>query len=324
MVAASVRDQFNVIGEAAKEVDLIVCAGALQSAGRSLAEGLKIPYVYAAYCAGTLPSWNHPPPQIRSQSWPRLINGLLWTRSERSWNSLFRSSLNEQRATLGLAPIESVPRHVFTQHPWLAADAVLGPAAARNDLPIFQTGAWLLQDSTPLPDALEQFLASGDPPIYFGFGSTLRPGLTVEPLLDAARKLGRRAIVMQGWANLDVPADRDHCIAIGEVNHEKLLPRVAAVVHHGGAGTTTAAARAGKPQIVIPQAYDQFYWAQRIKLLGAGVAIQKISTRIADQLASALRDCLNTPIASRAHELASRIELNGASIAAQSLSKELL
>ncbi|GLW09427.1 hypothetical protein Misp01_45560 [Microtetraspora sp. NBRC 13810] len=30
--------------------------------------------------------------------------------------------------------------------------------------------------------------------------------------------------------------------------------RVAAVVHHGGAGTTTTAARAGAPQVVVPQA----------------------------------------------------------------------
>jgi UDP:flavonoid glycosyltransferase YjiC (YdhE family) len=37
------------------------------------------------------------------------------------------------------------------------------------------------------------------------------------------------------------------------VNQQALFGRVAAVVHHGGAGTTTTAARAGAPQVVIPQ-----------------------------------------------------------------------
>jgi vancomycin aglycone glucosyltransferase len=43
-------------------------------------------------------------------------------------------------------------------------------------------------------------------------------------------------------------------------------------VHHGGAGTTTTAALAGAPQVVIPQIYDQHYWAQRIHHLGIGTA----------------------------------------------------
>ena len=44
-----------------------------------------------------------------------------------------------------------------------------------------------------------------------------------------------------------------HCFAVGEVNQQALFGRVAAVVHHGGAGTTTTAARAGVPQVVVPQ-----------------------------------------------------------------------
>jgi vancomycin aglycone glucosyltransferase len=61
-------------------------------------------------------------------------------------------------------------------------------------------------------------------------------------------------------------------MAIGEINQQALFTRVAAVVHHGGAGTTTAAARAGAPQVIIPQRYDQHYWARRIQDLGIGTA----------------------------------------------------
>ena len=337
MVSGSVRTQFQVMSEAAKGTDLIVVGGALQTAGRSIAEALKIPYVYAAYCAGTLPSRNHPPPRMRLQlsrfqSLPRLINGLLWTLTERMWSSLFRDPVNEQRKTLGLVPIGTMTRYVYTDHPWLAADATLAPAAPTNDMRIFQTGPWLLRDSTSLHDELEKFLDRGDPPIYFGFGSTVAPGLTVQTLVKAARKLGHRAIVSQGWANLELADTGNDCISIGDVNHEKLFPRVAAIVHHGGAGTTTAAARAGTPQVIVPQIYDQFYWAHRVEQLGVGASIQNISQNVSqnisepasDDLANALRICLTPETVSNARELAGRIELNGVSIAAQRLAREFL
>src|SRR6266498_2116056 len=58
----TVRGQFQVIGEAARDCDLIVAAGALQIATRSIAEVQDIPYVFAAYCPAVLPSSKYPPP----------------------------------------------------------------------------------------------------------------------------------------------------------------------------------------------------------------------------------------------------------------------
>ena len=43
-----------------------------------------------------------------------------------------------------------------------------------------------------------------------------------------------------------------------------LLPRCAALVHHGGIGTTAEALRAGVPQVIVPLAYDQFDNAARV------------------------------------------------------------
>ena len=56
MADQSVREQFQVIGAAARGCDLIVAATALQIAARSIAERQNIPYVYAAYCPAVLPS----------------------------------------------------------------------------------------------------------------------------------------------------------------------------------------------------------------------------------------------------------------------------
>jgi vancomycin aglycone glucosyltransferase len=324
MVSASVQNSFQVLGDAAKGAALIVIGGALQTAGRSIAEAMKIPYIYLAYSANTLPSWNHAPWRIRSQSLPRLINGFFWILNDRKWNSLFRGAINEQRAVPGLAPIKNVSPYVFTDHPWLAADALLSPSAPARRMPIFQTGAFFLRDSSPLPKALEHFLDNGEPPIYFGFGSTVSPGLTGETLLQAARDLGRRAIISQGWAKLQSADTGPDCISIGEVDHEKLFPRVAAIVHHGGAGTTTAAARAGSPQVIVPQMYDQFYWAHRMERLGIGTSIHKISQSAPAQLAEAVRRCLTPDTASRAQALAPRIEQRGVTIAARKLAAEFL
>ncbi|TIN04366.1 MAG: glycosyltransferase family 1 protein, partial [Mesorhizobium sp.] len=72
-----------------------------------------------------------------------------------------------------------------------------------------------------------------------------------------------RTVIARGWAELGLTDDRDDCFAVGDVNQQALFRRVAAVMHHGGAGTTVAAARAGAPQLVVPQIGDQPYWARR-------------------------------------------------------------
>jgi vancomycin aglycone glucosyltransferase len=318
----TIRGQFQVLTDAARGCDLIVAAGALQLTTRSIAEVLKIPYVFAAYCPVTLPSPDHPPPKMDthySQSLPAMANRFLWMRDERRWNILFRSTLNEERVKVGLAPVNNVQRHVFTDRPWLAADPVLAPASSAPGMRIVQTGAWFLPDQASLPDHLENFLANGEPPIYFGFGSMRASEQTGRVLIEAARALGRRSIISQGWANLSSIDAGGDCISIGDVNHEKLFTRVAAIVHHGGAGTTTAAARAGKAQVVVPHLYDQHYWAHRVRKSGVGVSGPTRERLTADAVVCALRECLQPETIARSQMLASRIELQGARIAAERL-----
>jgi vancomycin aglycone glucosyltransferase len=319
----NVRDQFRATLDAARSCDLILVAGALQTAGRSVAEALKIPYVFAAYCPTALRAHDHPPPRmrsrIRSQSLPRLANRWLWMLDERSWNRFFRETVNEQRAALGLPDIASVPRHMTTDLPWLAADPALGPAAATAGMQVTQTGAWLLSNRTALPDPVEKFLAAGEPPVYLGFGSMFSPAQTGQILLDAVRKLGRRAIVSQGWANLAPTDAGSDCICVGDLPHEMLFPRVAAVVHHGGAGTTVTSALSGIPQVVVPHHYDQFYWARRVHQLGIGVSGPRVARLTVDSLVAALRTCLGPEVTARARSFAFRVEPNGAHIAAERL-----
>lgn len=154
---------------------------------------------------------------------------------------------------MGLSPVADVRSYLYTDRPWLAADPTLAPWPNPADTAVFQMGAWLLPDQRPLPGDLERFLDAGEPPVYFGFGSLRTPPNLAQVMIQTARKLGRRAVVSPGWADLSLIDDEPDCISIGEVNQQALFKRVAAAVHHGGAGTTTAAAGAGAPQVVIPQ-----------------------------------------------------------------------
>jgi vancomycin aglycone glucosyltransferase len=137
-------------------------------------------------------------------------------------------------------------------------------------------------------------------------------------MIQTARALGRRAIVSRGWAELSLVDDAPDCLAIGEVNQQALFQRVAAVVHHGGAGTTTAAARAGAPQVIIPQHYDQHYFAQRIHHLGIGAA-HAPTPPTTDSLASVLEPTLQPDVAARARSIATAVRIDGARAAAERL-----
>ena len=102
------------------------------------------------------------------------------------------------------------------------------------------------------------------------------------------------------------------------MNHQALFPRVAAVVHHGGAGTTTTAARAGAPQVVVPQIVDQPHWARRVAELGIGVAHDG-AVPTPESLASALGTALAPGTRARATAVAAQVRTDGATVAARRL-----
>jgi len=242
----------------------------------------------------------------------------IWAQDARRWNDTWGSLLNSHRAALGLAPVDDVRGHILTDRPWLAADPALAPWPDPADPAVFQTGAWILPDARPLSPELEAFLDAGEPPIYFGFGSIRAPQELSRVMIRTARALGRRAIVLRGWADLSLVDDGPDCLALGEVNQQALFQRVAAVVHHGGSGTTTAAARAGAPQVVIPQNYDQHYWAQRIHDLGLGASHAPV-TPTPESLTGALEPTLRPGVAARARSIATAMRTDGAQAAARRL-----
>ncbi|MCB1669980.1 MAG: glycosyltransferase family 1 protein [Pseudomonadales bacterium] len=316
----SVNNQFETLLEAAAGCDAILGATALQIAAPSVARYLGISYTFVAYSPCVLPSRDHAPPVLTRLGEVPNDNPddfqSLWDQDAARWNGMWLEALNSNRNRLKLPPLADVRSHVLTEAPWLAADPALAPWT--GDSRVWQTGPWLIDDAQPLNAEVEEFLAAGEAPVYFGFGSIrVTPGLN-EAMIQSARNVGRRVIVSRGWAELSVPQGQADCLAIGEVNQQLLFRRVAAVVHHGGAGTTTAAARASAPQVIIPQLYDQPYWSQRIQALGIGVA-HPFGTADEQSLTGALSASLKSAIAERTAQFAAVMQADGAEVAARKL-----
>jgi vancomycin aglycone glucosyltransferase len=322
LAAELVAARFETLPAAAEGCDALVATGLMPAGARDVAESLGIRYVLATFHIFGLPS-RHFPPAARpgTQSPPdETDNRVLWAQDAQRVDALYAEPLNRGRAAIGLPPIEHVRDHVVSDQVWLAADPVLAPWKDLTELDIVQTGAWVLPDERPLPDELVAFLDAGEPPVYVGFGSMAMrtsPDLA-RVAVEAARAHGRRLILGRGWADL-VPADcPDDCLVVGEVNHQALFPRVAAVVHHGGAGTTTAAALAGTPQVVVPQIVDQPHWARRVAELGIGAAHDG-SVPTSESLAVALGAALAPETRARATAVAAQVRTDGAAVAARRL-----
>ncbi|MET9428498.1 glycosyltransferase [Streptomyces sp. NPDC003036] len=158
------------------------------------------------------------------------------------------------------------------------------------------------------PAELVDFLEAGPPPVFIGFGS-MAPGQgerLSELVAAAVRRAGVRAVVQAGWAELS--GWGDDVLAIGDVPHDWLFPRTAAVVHHAGAGTTGAGLRAGVPAVAVPVMADQPFWASRLYELGVAPRPVPFQDLSAEALRDAITVCLSEPAhRRRATELAHRI-----------------
>ena len=325
LVEESVATQFATVKTAAKGCDVIVAATALQIAARSVSEQIGARYVFVAYCPAVLPSDRHAPPPV--PAWSKTSapeptdNRELWKRDGERFNARFGDLLNAHRTSAGLAPVSDVRSHIFGDTPWLAADPTLGPWPAGDDDAPFQPGAWLVADDRQLPAEVERFVDAGDAPIYFGFGSARAPAGLGATMVAAARAVGRRAIVAAGWGGLTRPDDGGDCLVIDGVNQQALFRRVAAVVHHGGAGTTTTAALGGAPQVIIPQMYDQHYWAMRVGELGIGIG-HAAGTPTVESLTTALEAALRPSVATSARSVSRRVRRDGVRVAAERLMAE--
>ena len=272
--------------------------------GHTVAEALGIPGI------PTSAAPYHPTRDFSSLFTPSLplqggvVNRLSGAAAFQILWQIFRSHMNKWRKSktaLRPLPVRSPLRSMARQGlPWLYgfSPSVIPmppdwPAAA------VICGYWFTApDKTWSPPGdLVDFLRSGPPPIYVGFGSMVgsNPEETQLKVLDAVRRAGVRAVVASGWGGMQHAAMPDFVFPIESVPHEWLFPKIAAAVHHGGAGTTAATLRAGIPSVVVPYFYDQRFWGQRLQSLGVAPRPIQQKHLTSDDLADAIRCVVDSP-----------------------------
>ena len=165
------------------------------------------------------------------------------------------------------------PDRVIGMFPdWFAAPQSDWPAQTRlTGFPLF--------DEAELPAEhrdreWETWLAEGDAPIVLLAGTANRHGHEFfKTCVEACGQLGRRAMILTRFPE-QVPAPLPPSVRhVDYIPLSTVLPRAAAVVHHGGVGTLAQALRAGCPQLVMPFNFDQPDNAIRLTELGVGAAI---------------------------------------------------
>jgi rhamnosyltransferase subunit B len=178
------------------------------------------------------------------------------------WEAPYRAFRRE----LGLPPLTSQVMLAGQFSPYLNLGLFDAPLAQpQPDWPrnVRVTGAPLHDGSFDVQNELNKFLDAGDPPIVFALGSSAVwvAGDFWRHAVEASRALGRRAILITGRdtpgvANL-LPADSPEVRAFGYLPYSVIFPRAAAIVHQAGIGTLSQALRSGRPQLIVPFAFDQ-------------------------------------------------------------------
>lgn len=218
----------------------------------------------------------------------------MWFGVNTSLFLLIGGSLNRARARLGLAPISLMRMGEYSlanSHTILAMNAHLSPPSPSWSGRYTYVGYPFNQDEGPISREIEAFLAAGPPPVFIGLGSCSVPDgeRFTRTVVEAVGSSGCRAILSRGWARLPFATASEDMLVVDETPHATLFPRVAAVVHHGGSGTTHNAARAGVPQLALPQLVDQFHWGHRVHQLGLGPKAIAPARLTVPRLAEALR-----------------------------------
>jgi rhamnosyltransferase subunit B len=152
----------------------------------------------------------------------------------------------------------------------------------------------------PLDGALERFLAEGDAPIAFTPGSAMQFGERFfAAAVKACVRLKRRGLLL---SRFDEHVPRDLPATVRHVRFApfgELLPRCAAVVHHGGIGSVAQGLACGVPQLIMPMSHDQPDNALRARRLGVAAALRPAQFTAAN-VARELRLLLDSPLVAQA------------------------
>jgi sterol 3beta-glucosyltransferase len=152
---------------------------------------------------------------------------------------MMEQPLNKIRKQVGVKPMgpEGITSPILNLIP---VSAHVSPPDPRWERRHRVTGYWFARrpQEWHVPCALESFIESGQPPIVISLGAMAASGEdaneAAQITVEAIRRADVRAVI-QGWReplnHIEMP---ETIFRAGSVPHDWLLPKAAAVVHHGG------------------------------------------------------------------------------------------
>lgn len=304
MFLPHLRESYTDLAHACRDADLLV-THPLAFAGPLLAQKEGLRWVSTALSPMTMFS-AHDPPLLPAASW------MLWARTlgVAPYRWIFRlpravlrrweGPLREFRAELGLPAMDGLAQleGQFSPRLHLALFSRI-LAAPQPDWPAGTLVCGFPRYDGAPPDArsraeLEAFLAAGEAPVVFGLGSSvvMMAGAFWQAAVAAAKSLRRRAILLAGESPERLGALPATVKVFRYLPYSAVFPRASAIVHPGGIGTLAQALAAGRPQLIVPAAFDQPDNARRTVALGAA---RSLPFRRAT--AAALRDALGALLA---------------------------
>ena len=300
---------------AAQGMDIVLTGIGGLYIGIAVAEKLDIPLVQA-YVVPFTPTRELPGvlapnlPAFLNRFSHQLTRQLMW-QGFRSADSIARKNVLGIPAAPLLGPYNSRATHDMPILYGFSPSVIPAPSDWNGNIHI--TGYWFVDEAEDWqpPSALLDFLQSGSPPVYIGFGSmsNRNPEQTADLIIQALSRVKQRAVLLSGWSGLQKADVPESIFMIDSIPHSWLFPRVAAVVHHGGASTTAAGLHAGIPSIIVPFFGDQPFWGQRVADLGVGSKPIPRKELTAERLANAIQEVItNEDMRLRAAKLGRKIQ----------------
>jgi rhamnosyltransferase subunit B len=207
--------------------------------------------------------------------------------------------INAFRAEVGLPPVTRIMNEW-----WNSPDLVIGMfpdwfGVPQPDWPkqVRLSGFPLYDEKglAPMPDSLLRFLDAGEKPIAFTPGSAMWQGRAFfDAAVGTCRLLKKRGLLLSRRREHIPPNLPPEVLHVDFAPFSELLPRCAALVHHGGIGTCSQALAAGIPQLVTPMAHDQPDNANRLQKLGVAKALP-VKRFKPEPAARLLRELLESP-----------------------------
>jgi UDP:flavonoid glycosyltransferase YjiC (YdhE family) len=285
MFMPQVRESYEDLERAAAGADVLV-THPLAFAGPLLAEKRGLRWASSVLAPLSLFSAMDPP-LFPAAPWLRYVRRLgvapyrLVFRIPRRMMRAWETPLTRLRSDLGLPATPRVAQMEGQYAPALNLALFSGVLAApQADWPPNTVVCGFPRYDGPAPDAvtraaLESFLDAGEPPVVFALGSSVV--MIADDFwpraVETVCRLGRRAILLTGKPPEQLGALPPTVAAFPYLPYSLVFPRAAAVVHSCGIGTLAQALAAGRPQLIVPAAFDQPDNARRTVSLGVARSI---------------------------------------------------